>query len=47
MQFKFGGIERWVMLTGNRDEDLALIAAYYADKAAYRPEKAGEIRFRD
>ncbi|MCP5267428.1 MAG: 1-acyl-sn-glycerol-3-phosphate acyltransferase [Zoogloeaceae bacterium] len=41
------GIERWVTLSGNRDEDLALIAAYYADKAAYRPEKAGEIRFRD
>jgi hypothetical protein len=41
------GIERWVMLTGDEQEDLAMFRAYYADKTAFDPQKAGEIRFRE
>ena len=44
---KLMGIEHWVMLSGNEQEDLALFRAYYADKAAFDPAKAGDIRFRD
>ena len=29
------------------DADLERIRAFYADKRGYRPERAGEIRFRD
>ena len=44
---KLMGIERWVMLTGDEDKDLALFRAFYADKVAFDPQKAGEIRFRE
>lgn len=40
------GIERWITLSGNEEQDLALLRACYADKTARYPEKAGEIRFR-
>lgn len=39
------GIERWVRLTGNEAEDLAMLAEYYADKKGLYPELAGDIRF--
>lgn len=41
------GIAEWITLSSDRDADLARIRAFYADKAGYRPERAGEIRFRD
>lgn len=45
-QRKVVGIERWVTLSGNEETDLAMLRAYYADKAACYPDKAGDIRFR-
>ena len=39
------GIGRWIVLSGDETADLARCRAFYADKAAYAPEKAGEIRF--
>ena len=44
---KLMGIERWVMLSGNEAEDLAMFREYYADKKAFDPAKAGDIRFRE
>ena len=44
---KLLGIERWVTLTGNEAEDLAMFREYYADKTAFDPQKAGDIRFRE
>jgi 1-acyl-sn-glycerol-3-phosphate acyltransferase len=41
------GVERWVTLSGNEEADLAMLREYYADKTAYYPEKAGDIRFKD
>lgn len=40
------GIERWVMLSGDEENDLAMLRAYYADKAGRYPDKAGDIRFK-
>lgn len=40
------GVERWVTLSGDEEKDLAMLRDYYADKSAYDPEKAGDIRFR-
>lgn len=40
------GIGRWITLSGDEEADLALIRAFYADKRALYPEKAGDIRFR-
>lgn len=40
------GVERWIMLSGDEEQDLALLRAYYVDKAALYPEKAGDIRFK-
>ena len=40
------GIERWIELSGDRDADLAVIRAYYADKSALRVEQASPICFR-
>lgn len=39
------GIERWIMLTGDRNADLSIIREYYAGIAGLYPEKAGQIRF--
>lgn len=39
------GIDTYVALSGNEEEDLATFRAYYADKRGVRPEKQGEIRF--
>ena len=41
------GVAVWITLSGNRAADLERIRAFYADKVGYRPERAGEIRFRD
>lgn len=43
---KVVGIERWITLSGNEAQDLALLRAYYADKTARHPDQAGDIRFR-
>ena len=40
------GIERWVVLSGDEAADLAMLRAYYADKKAYDPAKAGAIEFK-
>jgi 1-acyl-sn-glycerol-3-phosphate acyltransferase len=40
------GVERWVTLSGDEEADLAMLREYYADKTAYYPEKAGDIRFK-
>ena len=40
------GVERWIKLSGDVEADLELIRAYYADKTALFPEKAGDIRFK-
>ena len=40
------GVERWITLSGNENDDLALIRAYYQDKTALYPELAGDIRFK-
>lgn len=41
------GIGDWIVLSGDREADLERIRAFYTDKRAYRPDRAGEIRFRD
>ncbi|MCK6407001.1 MAG: 1-acyl-sn-glycerol-3-phosphate acyltransferase [Rhodocyclaceae bacterium] len=41
------GIAEWIVLSGDREADLERIRAYYADKRGYRPERAGDIRFKD
>ena len=40
------GVERWITLSGDEEADLAVLRAYYADKTAFAPEKAGDIRFK-
>ena len=40
-------IADWILLSGDREADLERIRAFYADKRGCRPERAGEIRFRD
>lgn len=40
------GIDTYLTLTGDPEQDLALIRRYYADKRGRRPEKAGTIRLR-
>ncbi|CAG1010182.1 MAG: glycerol acyltransferase [Burkholderiales bacterium] len=40
------GIAAYVDLSGDEARDLATIAAFYSDKRACRPEKAGGLRFR-
>lgn len=41
------GISEWITLSGDRDADLARIQAYYEGMRGCRPERAGDIRFRD
>lgn len=41
------GIGKWVTLTGDEEADLQMLRDYYADKKAFAPEKAGEIRFKE
>ena len=42
------GVDRFMMLSGDRPADLALIAGYYRDHArACRPENAGLIQFKE
>ena len=40
------GIDRWIRLSGNEENDLAMVRMFYADKAGRHPEKSGDIRFR-
>lgn len=40
------GIGAWLELSGNADADMARIAAFYADKRGFHPEKAGPARFK-
>jgi 1-acyl-sn-glycerol-3-phosphate acyltransferase len=40
------GVERWVILTGDEEADLAMLRQYYAGKTGCYPEKAGDIRFK-
>lgn len=40
------GIDTWLELSGDVDADMARIAAFYADKRGFHPEKAGPVRFR-
>lgn len=39
------GIDTYIELSGNEEEDLERIRAYYADKRGVRPHLAGDIRF--
>lgn len=41
------GIDTYLTLTGDPDEDLARIRAFYTDKRGRRPECASDIRLRD
>ncbi len=41
------GVEHWITLSGDEEQDLALLRSIYADKTGFHPEKAGEIRFRE
>jgi 1-acyl-sn-glycerol-3-phosphate acyltransferase len=41
------GLTTYLDLTGDPQRDLDAIRAFYADKTALRPDKAGAIRFRD
>lgn len=45
-QTKRVGIEQWIMLSGDEAADLALLQAFYQDKKAFDPAKAGNIHFR-
>ena len=40
------GIADWIALSGDAEQDLARLRAFYAGKKALRPAQAGEIRFR-
>lgn len=40
------GIAAYIDLSGDEAKDLATIAAFYTDKRACRPEKAGVLRFK-
>jgi len=40
------GIETYLTLTGNEEEDLERIRAFYAEKVGKYPRQAGDIRFR-
>ena len=44
---KVTGVGAWLTLTGDAGADLAALRSFYADKAAWRPENAGPIRFRE
>jgi 1-acyl-sn-glycerol-3-phosphate acyltransferase len=41
------GIERWLILTGDREIDLKALRDYYTEKTGRHPAQAGEIRFKD
>ena len=40
------GVDTYLTLTGDPDEDFGRIRAFYADKRGRRPEAAGDIRLR-
>jgi 1-acyl-sn-glycerol-3-phosphate acyltransferase len=40
------GIDTYVRFTGDRERDMELMRAFYADKRGRRPERAGDIRLR-
>ena len=39
------GIDTYIELSGNEEEDLASFRTYYADKRGVHPERQGDIRF--
>lgn len=41
------GIDTWLAMSGDSTVDMARIAAFYADKRALYPEKAGPVRLRN
>jgi 1-acyl-sn-glycerol-3-phosphate acyltransferase len=41
------GIDTYVRMTGDVEQDLAVLRAFYADKQARDPGLAGELRFRE
>jgi hypothetical protein len=41
------GMDTYVRFTGDRERDMDLLRAFYADKRGQRPELAGEIRLKD
>jgi 1-acyl-sn-glycerol-3-phosphate acyltransferase len=41
------GIDTYVRMTGDVEQDLATLRAFYADKQARDPTLAGELRFRE
>jgi len=45
-QRKEVGIGAYIALCGDEQKDLEAIRAFYSDKLACRPEKAGELRFK-
>lgn len=45
-QHKKVGIERWIILSGNSEQDLQTLRDYYAEMKAYYPEKSSIIRFK-
>lgn len=40
------GIDTWLELSGDPATDMARIAAFYADKRGFHPDKAGPVRLR-
>jgi len=40
------GIDRYVRMSGNEEQDLQLLRDFYADIRPRKPENAGELRFR-
>lgn len=40
------GIERWLTLSGDEAADLAVLRAFYREKRAFDPSKAGDIVFK-
>jgi len=41
------GMDTYVRFTGDRERDMDLLRAFYADKRGQRPELAGDIRLKD
>ncbi len=41
------GMDTYVRFTGDRERDMNLLRAFYADKRGQRPELAGDIRLKD
>ncbi len=44
---RVAGVTSWLSLSGDQDQDLAHIRAFYADNTGLHTALAGEIRLRD